>query len=59
MLNDMPDEMLPYVIEYMFYVKNKSDSKLYEELELISDSIMKYWNRDIDDSVWDNWRSGF
>lgn len=54
MLDEVPDDMLSDVINYIAFINSKKNSKLFEELEDASLSSIDFWNNHVDDEVWNN-----
>ena len=54
LIAEMPENELAEVIDFMRYLKLKRDRKIFEELQLASESSLDFWNNEIDDEVWNN-----
>ena len=54
MLDDMPDDMIENVIEYIAFIQNVKRSRAFEELEYASISSTGFWNSPNDDEAWNN-----
>lgn len=42
------------VIDFLEFLKSKSDKNEFESLENASQSSMSFWDNDIDDEVWND-----
>jgi hypothetical protein len=54
LIDEMPENELAEVIDFMGYLKLKRERKLFEDLQLASESSLDFWKNDIDDEVWNN-----
>ena len=53
MLRDVPENQLPDVIDYLIFLKLKSDKETINDLVAASMSSTGFWDNP-DDEVWDN-----
>lgn len=51
LIDEMPESELAEVIDFMGYLKVKRERKLFEDLQLVSESSLDFWKNDIDDEV--------
>jgi hypothetical protein len=54
LIEEMPDNQIPVVIDFVSYLKLKKEKQLFDGLEKASESSIDFWNNDIDDEVWNN-----
>jgi hypothetical protein len=54
MINELPDDMLSEIIDYIEFIKKKKKELIFKEIEQASVSSMDFWNNPIDDEVWNN-----
>jgi hypothetical protein len=54
LIEEMPDDQVPEVINFVSYLKSKNDKGVFKELEKVSESSMEFWNNAKDDEVWNN-----
>mgnify|MGYP001016894154 CR=1 FL=1 len=54
LIEDMPENQVPEVIDFVSYLNTKREKELFKELEKASESSLDFWNNDIDDEVWNN-----
>ncbi len=54
LIEEMPDNQVPEVIDFVSYLKSKNENEVFKELEKISESSMEFWNNAKDDEVWNN-----
>ena len=54
LIEEMPDNQVSEVIDFVSYLKLKREKELFKELENASQSSMEFWDNDIDDEVWNN-----
>lgn len=54
LIDEMPENQIPEVIDFITFLKMKKDNEMLKELEKASESSMDFWNNEIDDEVWDN-----
>lgn len=54
LVQEMPDNQIPVVIDFIAFLKTKKEKKLFNELEMASVSSMDFWDNDIDDETWNN-----
>lgn len=54
LIDEIPEDKIPEVINFIEYLKIKNEMDTFKELENASNSSMEFWNNDIDDEVWNN-----
>jgi len=54
MIDELPDDMLSEIINYIAFVQKTKKDLIFKELEQASVSSMDFWNNSIDDEVWNN-----
>jgi hypothetical protein len=54
LIEEMPENELPEVIDFIGYLKLKKEKELYRDLKSASESSLKFWDNDIDDEVWND-----
>lgn len=54
LIDEIPDEKISEVIDFIGYLKNKDEMDIVKELQNASGSSIDFWNNDIDDDVWNN-----
>lgn len=54
LIDEIPENKIPEVIDFIGYLKIKSERDMFKELEEASKSSMEFWDNDIDDEVWNN-----
>ncbi len=54
LIEEMPDNQVPEVIDFVSYLKSKNNKEAFKELEKVSESSMEFWNNAKDDEVWNN-----
>lgn len=54
MIDDIPEKDLGEVIDYIAYIKKKSERELRAEMLEASESSLEFWDNEIDDEVWNN-----
>ncbi|WP_071060836.1 DUF2281 domain-containing protein [Andreesenia angusta] len=54
LIEDIPENQIPEVIDFLGYLKMKNEKELYKDLEQASQSSMDFWDNDIDDEVWND-----
>ena len=54
LIEEISEENIPEVIDFIGYLKIKDEMKIFRELENASNSSMEFWHNDIDDEVWNN-----
>lgn len=54
LIDEIPENQIPEVIDFISFLKAKKDNQVFKDLELASESSMDFWNNDIDDEVWNN-----
>lgn len=53
-IEDIPENEVFEVIDYISYLKIRREKKAYRELQKASESSLEFWDNDIDDEVWNN-----
>ena len=54
LIEEMPDNQIPEVIDFVGYLKNKKDKEIFKDLEKVSESSIGFWINEKDDEVWNN-----
>ncbi len=54
LIEEIPDNQIPEIIDFIGYLKLKKDKEVFKELLSVSESSIDFWNNDIDDEVWNN-----
>jgi hypothetical protein len=54
LIAEMPENELAEVIDFMGFLKLKRERKIFENLQLASESSLDFWKNDIDDEAWNN-----
>ena len=54
MIDELPDDMLSEIINYIAFVQKTKKEQIFKELEQASVSSMDFWDNPIDDEVWNN-----
>ena len=54
LIDEIPENQIPEVFDFINFLKAKKDNQVFKDLELASESSMDFWNNDIDDEVWNN-----
>jgi predicted Zn-dependent protease len=54
LIEDIPENEVFEVIDYISYLKIRREKEAYRELQKASESSLKFWDNDIDDEVWNN-----
>lgn len=54
LIEEVPDNQLPEIIDFINFLKSKKDKEVFKDLELTSQSSIDFWNNEIDDEVWNN-----
>ena len=54
LIEDVPENEILEVIDFIGYLKIKREKELYKDLQNISESSLSFWDNDIDDEVWNN-----
>lgn len=54
LIDEIPENKIPEVIDFIGYLKVKGERDIFKELEEASKSSMEFWDNDIDDEVWNN-----
>lgn len=54
LLEEMSENEVGEVIDFIGYLKQKRDNEIYKDLEKASESSLDFWNNEIDDEVWNN-----
>jgi len=53
LIQDVPDNQLPDVIDFLMFLKLKNDGSIIKDLEAASISSTAFWDNP-DDEVWDH-----
>ena len=51
MIDELPDDMLSDIINYIAFVQKTKKETIFKELEQASVSSMDFWDNDIDDEI--------
>lgn len=54
LIEEIPENEISEVIDFIGYLKAKREKELYRDLQKASESSLDFWNNDIDDEVWNN-----
>ncbi len=54
LINEIPENDVLQVIDYIEYLKTKKEKTIFKELLEASESSLEFWNNDADDEVWNN-----
>lgn len=54
LIEDIPENEMAEVIDFIGYLKAKREKELFKDLQKASESSLGFWNNDIDDEVWNN-----
>jgi endonuclease III-like uncharacterized protein len=54
MIEDIPEKDLAEVIDFIGYIKKKSERTLRTEMLQAAESSLDFWDNEIDDEVWNN-----
>ena len=54
MIDELPDDMLSEIINYIAFVQKTKKELIFKELEQTSVSSMDFWDNAIDDEVWND-----
>lgn len=54
LIDEMPEDKIPDVIDFIGYLKVKNEMDIFKELQNASSSSIEFWDNDIDDEVWNN-----
>ena len=54
MIDELPDDMLSEIINYIAFVQKTKKELIFKELEQTSVSSMDFWDNAVDDEVWNN-----
>ena len=54
LLETLPDAQLAEISNFIMYIVNRDENKLFEDLEALSASSTAFWDNEIDDEVWNN-----
>ena len=54
LINDIPENQIHEVIDFIGYLKIKNERDMFKELEEADKSSMDFWDNNIDDEVWNN-----
>lgn len=53
-IDEIPEREVDKTLDFAEYLKAKRDKSLSEDLTKASESILDFWDHDIDDEVWNN-----
>ena len=53
-IEEIPEENLKTLLEYAYFIKQKSTDAEFNDLIFASESSLNFWDNDIDDEVWNN-----
>ena len=54
LIEEIPENQIPEVIDFVGYLKNKKDKEIFKDLEKVSESSLEFWINEKDDEVWNN-----
>lgn len=54
LIDQIPEKQIPEVIDFIGYLKIKSERDMFRELEEVSNSSLDFWDNEIDDEAWNN-----
>ncbi|ADI01235.1 MAG TPA: DUF2281 domain-containing protein [Syntrophothermus lipocalidus] len=54
LIDEIPDNQVQEVIDFILLLKNKKDNQIFKDLTLASESSTGFWDNDIDDAVWND-----
>lgn len=54
LVNEIPENMIPEVINFILFLKKREDDQIFKDLLQASESSIDFWNNEIDDEVWNN-----
>lgn len=54
LINEIPENDVLQVIDYIEYLKTKKEKTIFKELLEASESSLEFWNNDADDEAWNN-----
>lgn len=54
LIDEIPDNQVQEVIDFILFLKNKKDNQIFKDLTLASESSTGFWDNDIDDAVWND-----
>lgn len=54
LIEEIPDNQISEVIDFVSFLKMKREKELFRDLETSSESSLDFWNNKIDDEVWNN-----
>lgn len=54
LIEEIPENQIPEVIDFISFLKNKKENEIFKDLISASESSIEFWNNDIDDEVWNN-----
>ncbi len=54
LVQEIPESQIPEVIDFIAFLKEKKDKKVFKDLEVASESSMDFWDNEVDDEVWNN-----
>jgi len=54
LIDQIPENLIPEIIDFVIFLKNKTDNQIFKDLISVSESSIDFWDNDIDDEVWNN-----
>lgn len=54
LIDEIPENKISEVIDFIGYLKVKEEMNMFKELENASNSSLDFWENDIDDEVWND-----
>lgn len=54
LIDQIPEKQIPEVIDFIGYLKIKSERDMFRELEEVSNSSLDFWDNEVDDEAWNN-----
>ena len=54
LIDQIPENLIPEIIDFVMFLKNKTDNQIFKDLISASESSIDFWDNDIDDEVWNN-----
>jgi len=54
MIDEIPEKDLSEVIDFIGYIRKKSEWAIQSEMMEASGSSLDFWDNDVDDEVWNN-----
>jgi len=53
-IDEIPEGRLEALLEYAYFIKQRSQKPEFEDLVFASESSLDFWDNDMDDGVWNN-----